>query len=64
MNFITLTTPTGQSIYVFVGQLVCVRPTAGDAGAGANAWIDLTSGKPLATKESPAEIIAKLSRSG
>jgi hypothetical protein len=57
MNWITLHDPTGEPIYVFVGRVSCVRPTAGDAGLGGNAWIDLTGGKPIATNERPAEIM-------
>jgi hypothetical protein len=60
MNWITLHDPTGEPIYVFVGQVACVRPTAGDAGPDGHAWIDLTSGKPIATKEKPAEVMAKM----
>jgi uncharacterized protein YlzI (FlbEa/FlbD family) len=57
---IPLTNLDGQAIYISVAQLVAIRPPANDADGKANAWVDLTSGKPLAVRESPEDIIRKL----
>jgi len=55
---IKLTTANGLAIYVSVAQLVAIRPTVNDADVRGNAkaWIDLTSGKPLAVRQTPDEI--------
>ena len=57
---IHLTSPDGQAIYISVAQLVAITPPANDADHRAKAWIALTSGRPLAVRETPREIIAML----
>lgn len=57
---IKLHTPDGLPFYVSVAQLVTIRPMAGDGPKNANAWIDLTSSKPLATRETADEILKLL----
>ena len=57
---IHLTSPDGQPIYISVAQLVAITPPANDADHRAKAWIALTSGRPLAVRETPREIITML----
>ena len=57
---IHLMSPDGQAIHISAAQLVAITPPANDADHRAKAWIALTSGKPLAVRETPREIMTML----
>ena len=61
---IKLTAANGLTVYISVAQLVAIRPTVNDADlkGNAKAWIDLSSGKPLAVREEPDDIFEMFQR--